>query len=54
MIQQSTLGYIPKETENTNLKRYMYLSVHRSITYNSQDMEVTSVRWGRGRDGEGD
>ena len=33
-----TLGHLPKE--NHNLKRYMYLSVHGSTTYNSQDMEA--------------
>ena len=43
-----TTSYLPKENKNTNLKRYMHLSVYWSIIYNSQDMEVTQVsieRW---------
>ena len=36
----STPGYISEENKNTNLKRYMHFSVHSSIIYNSQDMEV--------------
>ena len=35
----STLGYEFKENKNTNLKRYVHPLVHRSIIYNSQDME---------------
>ena len=34
-------GYLSKENENTNLKRYMHPYVHRSIVHNSQDMEAT-------------
>ena len=37
----STPEYISEENENTNLKRYVYLNVHSSIIYNSQDMEAT-------------
>ena len=37
----STSGYIHKENENTNSKRYMHPNVQSSIIYNSQDMEVT-------------
>ena len=37
----STPGYTSEENENTNLKRYMYVNVHSSIIYNSQDMEAT-------------
>ena len=39
LIQWSTSGYLSKENENTNSKRYTYLKIH--ITYNSQDMEVS-------------
>ena len=35
------LGMYLKKTKNTNLKRYMHLSVHRSIIYNWQNMEAT-------------
>ena len=37
----STPGYLSKENENTNLKRYVYSYGHCSIIYNSQDMEAT-------------
>ena len=37
------LGIYPEKNENTNLKRYMYPSVHSSIIYSSQDMEATQV-----------
>ena len=37
----STPGYIDKENENINWKRYMYPNVHSSIVYNTQDMEAT-------------
>ena len=36
-----TPGYLCKENENTNLKRYIHPYVHYSIIYNSQDMETT-------------
>ena len=36
----STPGYISKENENTNLKRYMHPNVHSGIIYNSQNMEA--------------
>ena len=38
-----TPGYLSKENENTNSKRYMHPYVHCSIIYNSQDMEATWV-----------
>ena len=31
----------PKQTRNTNSKRYMHPSVHCSTIYNSQDMKAT-------------
>ena len=31
-----THGYLSKENENSNLKRYMCTNVHSSIIYNSQ------------------
>ena len=37
----STSEYLPKENENTDLKQYLYLHVHCSVIYNSQDMETT-------------
>ena len=37
----STPGYTLEESENTNLKRYMYPNVHISIVYNSQGMKAT-------------
>ena len=37
----STIGCLPKESENTNLKRYKHLYVDCRITYNRQDMEAT-------------
>ena len=40
----STLGYLLKENENTNWKRYMHLNVHCGILYNSQDIEVSINR----------
>ena len=36
---QNTLT-APAENKNTNLKRYMHVSVHCCIIYNSQDMEA--------------
>ena len=36
----SLLGIYPKKNENTNLKSYLYLHIHCSIIYNSQDMEA--------------
>ena len=43
----STPGYTSEENKNINSKRYMHLSVHSSILYNSQDMEATqmSINW---------
>ena len=35
----STPGYLSKENENTNSKRYMHPNIHSSITYSSQDTE---------------
>ena len=37
----STLGYLSKENENTNLKRYVSLNIHCRIISNNQDMEAT-------------
>ena len=37
----SPLHAYPPQNENTNSKRYMHPNVHRSIIYNSQDMEAT-------------
>ena len=37
----STSGYLSKGNKNTNLKRYLYPHICCSITYNSQDMEIT-------------
>ena len=39
--KSSTSGYLSKENENTNLKRYTHLHVHCSIIYNNQDMDST-------------
>ena len=36
-----TSGYLSKENENTNWKRYIYPYVHSSIIYSNQDMEAT-------------
>ena len=33
----STIGYLPRENKNTNLKRYVHPYLHASIIYNSQD-----------------
>ena len=49
LLSNSTPGYISEKNKNTNLKGYMYPTVHRniiytvdsSIIYNSQDMEST-------------
>ena len=37
----STAGYLPKENENTNLKRHTDPCVSCSVVYNSQGMEAT-------------
>ena len=37
-----TSGYLLEENKNTLLKIYMYLCVHYSTIYSSQDMEATS------------
>ena len=37
----STAEYLPGETENINLKRYIHPYVHCGIIYNSQNMEAT-------------
>ena len=39
----STSGYLPEESKNTNSKRYMYSYVHCSTIHNSQDKEATYV-----------
>lgn len=43
MTQYSTSEYIHKETQNTILKRYLYLYVQSSIIDNSQDMKASQV-----------
>ena len=35
----STPGYLSKENENANYKRYIHPNVHSSIIYSSQDMQ---------------
>ena len=47
-----TTGYLSKEHENINLKRYMHHYVNCSIIYNSQIMEATQVTIGRWMDRE--
>ena len=39
--RNSNPAYIVEENKNTDSKRCMHASVNSSITYNSQDMEVT-------------
>ena len=39
----SSPGFMSKENENTNLKRYVHSCVHNGIIYNNQDMEETCV-----------
>ena len=39
----STLVYISKENECSNLKIYMHPNIHSNITYNSKNMEVNEV-----------
>ena len=39
----STPGYISKENESINLKRYMHLNIHSGIIYDSQDMETAQM-----------
>jgi len=36
-----TSAYLPKENENTNLKRYLHHQFHCIIIYNSQNREIT-------------
>ena len=43
VYSNSTSGYLSKENENTNLKRYTYPHVHCSIICNSQGKETTNV-----------
>ena len=47
-----TSGYLSKENRSTHLKRCMHLSVHRSIIYNSQEVEAAWVPMGRWTDKE--
>ena len=46
-LSNSTPGYLSKENENTNSKRYMQSNIYCSIIYNSQDMKATEWinRW---------
>ena len=39
LSSNSTTRYLPKDNENTNLKRYVHPYVYCNIIYNSQDME---------------
>ena len=39
----STFDYLSKKNENTNLKTYMYLHVHCSIVYSSQNMSINRL-----------
>ena len=39
----STFGYVAKEIQNTNSKRYMHPYVYHSIIYNNQDTEATQI-----------
>ena len=41
--RNSTVGYLPRENESTNSKRYMHPYVYCSIIYNSPDMEDIQV-----------
>lgn len=36
-----TTGYLPKENENTDSKRYLHAHVYWRIIYNHQDRETT-------------
>ena len=54
MIFNSTSGYLPKEYENTTLKRYMHPYVYCSIIYNSQIMEAAQMPINRWLDKEDD
>ena len=36
-----SFGYISKENENSNLKRYTHPNVHSNIIYSRQDTEAT-------------
>ena len=42
-LGNSTSGYLPKESQNTHLKRPTHPYVHCSAIYNSQDIEATQV-----------
>ena len=48
----TTTGYLPKKTKNTNSYRYMHHYIYRSIICNSQDMEATQVSIRTWRDKE--
>ena len=41
LIQQSTPGYIPKESKDSNSKRYTHPNVYTGIIKNNDDMEST-------------
>ena len=43
MTSNSTYGYSSKETQNTNLKRYLHLYVHCSIIYNTNIWKCSSI-----------
>jgi len=37
-------GYLSEENKNTNLKIYMHPNIHKSIIFNSQDIEAISIQ----------
>ena len=47
-----TPGHISGKVKNSNLKRYMYLSVHSRTIYYSQEMKATQVSSNRWMDKE--
>ena len=38
-----TSGYLSRENEKTNLKKYMHPHVHCSVMYNGQEIDTTYV-----------
>ena len=42
-----TFGYLSKEIQNINLKRYIHSCVYCSIICSSQDIEATEVSFNR-------
>ena len=50
MIQKVHFWGLSRKDKNSNSERYMYLNVHSSTVYNSQDMEATWMSTDRGMD----